>query len=225
ERLIALEEAMKLQADADVDTIMKLDAEYRRSANLLQRKKEERQSFKEEAGPGAQDTDLARDKQMLKQLKTDLERQRERVKELSEFAELGDVTRFTTPLGDRARMTSPFGDRLDPLTKDGTTFHAGIDLEASAGTPVLSAFNGRIAKTGNDDELGLYVWIEHGNGIRTLYGHLSSVSVTQGQEVRQYEPIALSGNTGSRTTGEHLHFTVTINGTAVDPAAFVHAAG
>jgi len=225
DRLIELEEAMKLQTDADVDTIMKLDAEYRRSADLLERKRQERQSITNDSSLESQDTELVRDTQKLERLRVDLERQRERVKELSEFAELGDITGFTTPIGIRVRMTSPFGDRIDPVTNDGTTFHAGIDLEASAGTPVLSAFNGRVAKTGKDDEIGLYVWVEHGNGIRTMYGHLSSISVTAGQEVLQYEPIALSGNTGSRTTGEHLHFTVTINGIAVDPAVFVHTAG
>lgn len=224
DRLLELEASMQAQAGADVGTIMKLDAEYRQSTSLLLRMKEERQTLEDDAVLGTQDPNLASDKRKLEQLQADLEHQRKRVKELSEFAELGDVTGFTTPIGVPVRITSPFGERLDPITRDESTFHAGIDLEATTGTPVLAAFNGRVVKTGHDDELGLYVWIEHGNGIRTLYGHLSSITATKGQEVRQYEQIALSGNTGSRTTGEHLHFTVTINGIAVDPAAFVHAA-
>lgn len=222
DRLDALEAEMVRESGAEIGTIMRLDAEYRDAAGLLRRNREDRKAIAGEAQPiSVRDAELAGDKRKLDDLRRDVERQRERVNTATEYAELGDVAGFRSPLAIPVRITSPFGDRLDPVTRDEITFHAGLDMEAPIGTQVLSAFHGTIAKTGESEELGLYVWVDHGNGIRTLYGHLSSVSAVEGQAVRQYEPIALSGNTGNRTTGEHLHFAVAVHGTAVDPAAFV----
>lgn len=86
----------------------------------------------------------------------------------------------------------------------------GVDLGAPVGTPVLAAAGGKVivAKGANyNGGYGHYVVIEHDNGTQTLYGHLSTVIVSEGDEVEQGDKIALSGNTG-RSTGPHLHFEV-----------------
>lgn len=91
--------------------------------------------------------------------------------------------------------------------------HNGIDLGAGIGTPVKAALAGSVVETGNTDaypgcySYGKWVLIKHGNGLATLYAHLSKIKVSAGQRVRTGQVIAYSGNTGY-TTGPHLHFTV-----------------
>jgi len=131
---------------------------------------------------------------------------------------LGDVSNVKYPLGAETVVTSPFGDRIDPITKSRVSFHSGIDLRASIGTEVLALFNGVISDTGYGPLGGYYVRIDHSNGITSYYCHLDEIKCKKGQKVKQYDCIATSGNTGSRTTGPHLHLGLYINGIPVDPA-------
>ena len=91
--------------------------------------------------------------------------------------------------------------------------HNGIDFGVKSGTPLLAAAAGTVLGTGNTDtacsgvSYGKWVLIKHGNGLTTLYAHLSVIQVSQGQTVASGEKIGLSGNTGY-STGPHLHFTV-----------------
>lgn len=128
---------------------------------------------------------------------------------------------FYSPLEISVQLTSPYGERLDPVTRDVITFHHGMDMRAPEGTQVLAAFNGVVEEAASGEELGNYVIVNHGCGIKTLYGHLESYQVSAGDKVEQYDSIARSGNTGSRTTGPHLHFGVYINGKSVNPGVFV----
>jgi murein DD-endopeptidase MepM/ murein hydrolase activator NlpD len=109
------------------------------------------------------------------------------------------------PLIGSAVMSSPFGWRLHPVM--GTwLMHAGRDLAAPEGTPVVAALNGRVMSSGLAGGYGLAVEIEHdGPRRRTLYGHLSELYVKEGQVVRQGEVIGRVGSTGL-STGPHLHF-------------------
>ncbi|TSC85913.1 MAG: M24/M37 family peptidase [Parcubacteria group bacterium Gr01-1014_8] len=91
--------------------------------------------------------------------------------------------------------------------------HNGVDFRASIGTPVKTALSGDVIGTGNSDAVrgcysyGKWVLIKHGNGLTTLYAHLSQINVSQGQSVSTGQAIGYSGNTGY-ATGPHLHFTV-----------------
>jgi len=104
------------------------------------------------------------------------------------------------------RITSGFGVRRDPFTEK-HKFHKGIDLACSIGTKVVSAADGTVVFAGVKKGYGKTIIVEHKNGYRTLYGHLSKLIAKNGQSVKQGEKIALSGNTG-RSTGPHLHFEV-----------------
>lgn len=92
-------------------------------------------------------------------------------------------------------------------------WHNGIDLAASVGTPVLAAEDGTIAATGNQDAYcpkgayGRFIAINHTNNLTTLYGHLSKILVSKGDQVKRGQVIGYSGQTGY-ATGPHLHFTV-----------------
>ncbi len=88
-------------------------------------------------------------------------------------------------------------------------FHNGLDFAMPTGTSVLAAADGKVVATGNNGRYAYGRWmaIDHGNGIVTMYGHLSSVVKSKGSTVKKGDTIAKSGNTGN-STGPHLHFTV-----------------
>lgn len=154
----------------------------------------------------------------LDELSKEIEDMKEDYEESIKAAELGEVTNVKFPLGAESKISSKFGERLDPLNPTTIRFHAGLDLKASMNTPVLSIFNGTVSATGWGPLGGYYVRVDHGDGIGSYYCHLNEITCETGQKVSQYEQIALSGNTGSRTTGPHLHFSLYIDGTTVDPA-------
>ncbi len=104
------------------------------------------------------------------------------------------------------RITSGFGVRKDPFTEK-HKFHKGIDIACSIGTPVVASAEGTVIFAGSKKGYGKTIILEHRNGYRTLYGHLSAYVVKPGAKVKQGQKIALSGMTG-RATGPHLHFEV-----------------
>lgn len=114
---------------------------------------------------------------------------------------------------DNVRITQQFGKTADSgrLYSSGT--HNGVDLAASIGTPLKAALGGTVQATGNTDAIkgcysyGKWVLIKHGNGLTTLYAHMSQVGVSQGDAVSTGSVIGYSGDTGY-ATGPHLHFTV-----------------
>jgi murein DD-endopeptidase MepM/ murein hydrolase activator NlpD len=116
-------------------------------------------------------------------------------------------------------MTSAFGYRVDPFLKK-PGFHSGIDLRGAEGSPVSAAGAGKISHASAKGGYGLMVEITHGDGLKTRYGHLSSINVTVGQIVNAGDFIGQVGSTG-RSTGPHLHYEAVRNGEAVDPAAFL----
>ncbi len=120
---------------------------------------------------------------------------------------------------DTTRTSSPFGYRIHPITGK-RKLHAGVDVPVSIGSKVYSAESGTVITSGWVQGYGNTVIIMHDNGLTTLYGHLSSQKVSNGQRVNRGDLIALSGNSGN-STGPHLHFEVRLNGTAVDPMGYV----
>lgn len=125
---------------------------------------------------------------------------------------------------ENSPITSPFGMRVHPTTGI-NTMHKGIDIGIPIGTEVIATADGTVSFVGtNPDSLeGLWIKIDHGNGISSVYMHLSEIKVSVGQVVSQGEVIALSGNTG-RSTGPHLHFGISTFGEYVDPLLYVSQA-
>lgn len=121
---------------------------------------------------------------------------------------------------ENGRITSRFGYRTNPVSgKYG--FHTGLDLAAAEGTPVSASFYGKIIETGSDDVWGKYVLMEHSDGLRTYYCHLSEIYVNEGAVIRQGETVGLVGSTGW-STGPHLHFEIRINGVRVNPEKILY---
>ncbi len=117
-------------------------------------------------------------------------------------------------------VTSEFGKRLSPFGSE-PEFHKGIDIATRAGTPVHAPADGIVAEVAYRHDLGQMVRIDHGHGISTLFGHLSRAIVRNGTTVRKGDRIGLVGNTG-RSTGSHLHYTVNMNGVAVNPRKYLN---
>ena len=113
------------------------------------------------------------------------------------------------------RMTSGFGNRFHPILGY-VRFHDGVDLAASAGTPIVAAADGRVVGAGWRGGYGQQVQIAHADGISTLYGHMSRIAAYAGEIVHKGEVIGYVGSTGL-STGPHLHFEVTKNGRPVNP--------
>lgn len=113
------------------------------------------------------------------------------------------------------RITSHFGARVNPVTGLFQR-HAGVDLAAPAGAPVLATGDGVVSFAGPAGNYGLLVALDHGNGIQTRYAHLSRLGVQRGQTVTSGEILGLVGSTG-RSTGPHLHYEVRTQGRAINP--------
>lgn len=119
-------------------------------------------------------------------------------------------------------ISSGFGYRSDPF-KGSAAFHAGLDFKSPIGAPIFSAARGLVAFVGRRAGYGNCVEIDHGNGLRTRYAHMSSFSARVGQPVMAGQLIGAVGSTG-RSTGPHLHFEVRLHGQPVNPRPFLEVA-
>ena len=119
-----------------------------------------------------------------------------------------------------ARLTSDFGYRKAP-TKGASTYHKGIDLGTGEhNIPTYAAAEGTVTFAGEAGSAGMLIVIDHGDGLVTKYMHHDKIYVEEGDEVEKGQQIGLSGTTGV-STGNHLHFQVEEDGTAVDPMEYL----
>jgi murein DD-endopeptidase MepM/ murein hydrolase activator NlpD len=121
------------------------------------------------------------------------------------------------------RVTDKYGNRLDPFIGR-LRHHDGIDIAAPRGTEVYASASGVVELARQryriNEGFGRVVIINHGGGVKTLYGHLSKIFVRPGQRVSRWEVIGLSGETG-RATGPHLHYEIWVRGKPQDPEEFI----
>jgi murein DD-endopeptidase MepM/ murein hydrolase activator NlpD len=124
------------------------------------------------------------------------------------------------PIEAAVTFTSAFGVRDDPFHK-GAAMHPGIDLAGAYGTPIYATADGVVTRAGwNNGGYGNLVELDHGRGIMTRYGHMSAVLVHAGDHVTRGQQIGRMGSTG-RSTGNHLHYEVRIDGHPVNPIPFM----
>jgi len=164
-----------------------------------------------------------KNKRMVNPEKRDMERigreQRRIKKALASWNDHSPETlRFLLPV--EGPMSSPFGLRRF-FNEQARKPHSGLDLAAAEGTPIKAPASGRIADTGDFFFNGNTVFIDHGQGLVTMYCHMSRIDVEPGQHVAAGEVIGAVGKTG-RVTGAHLHWGVSLNDARVDPMLFLN---
>lgn len=116
-------------------------------------------------------------------------------------------------------LTSGFGYRTDPFTKR-RAFHRGLDFIAPPGQDVVATADGVVTLAGRAQGLGVAVYLSHGFGVSSRYGHLSRLAVKAGDRVKRGDVIGYVGNTG-RSTGYHLHYEVHLDGKAANPLGYI----
>jgi hypothetical protein len=119
----------------------------------------------------------------------------------------------------RGWLTSRYGPRISPYT-GGRQMHSGIDIAARAGTEIVSPARGRVSFVGSKGPLGNTLMVDHGFGVKTIYGHTSKIHVKAGDEVERGQRIAAIGSTG-RSTGPHLHYVVQVSGKSKNPLDYI----
>lgn len=125
---------------------------------------------------------------------------------------------WTWPVEDAYFLSALYGERTHPVTGE-TTSHSGVDIPADSGTGVMAAVDGVVLAAEFDKLYGNYVVLDHGNGLTSLYGHMSKLLVAEGDGVEAGQTIGAVGATG-QATGAHLHFEVQQDGEPTHPLAF-----
>jgi murein DD-endopeptidase MepM/ murein hydrolase activator NlpD len=124
------------------------------------------------------------------------------------------------PVQSNVVFSSGFGVRSDPFHA-GAAMHPGIDLSGAYGTPIYATADGTVLRAGwNSGGYGNLVEVDHGRGITTRYGHMSAILVRPGDHITRGQQVGRMGSTG-RSTGNHLHYEVRIDGRAVNPIPFM----
>jgi murein DD-endopeptidase MepM/ murein hydrolase activator NlpD len=157
----------------------------------------------------------------LEQLTGTVKEEGDNLRSLERF--LGRATRVLAALPSRwpvrGQVNSGYGSRVSPWSAK-TEFHSGFDIGAPVGTPVKSPAPGTVVFAGVNAEYGQTLIIDHGNETKSLYGHLSRLSVAVNEKVQRGTVIALTGNTG-RSSGPHLHYEIQVKGQAVNPTNYL----
>ncbi len=135
---------------------------------------------------------------------------------------LGDLTSTPSLWPVIGHLTGTFGERMDPFSGEGA-FHTGVDIAAQYGDTVRVSADGIVIEAGDRAGYGRLVVVDHGFGVTTWYGHLSTFNVMVGEQLRRGDTIGNVGVSG-RSTGPHVHYEVRINGAPVNPMRYLRQA-
>lgn len=173
----------------------------------------------------AYETDIATQEQAIKEYEAYIREQDQMIaslekalREMEGSKRTYDGGMFKWPAPSYTRISDSFGWRHHPILNR-QQFHNGVDMAAPGGSPILAAYDGTVVAAGYSGTMGNYIYINHGSGLVTIYMHASALYVSVGQDVSKGDKIAAVGTTG-RSTGNHLHFGVRLNGSYVDPMGY-----
>lgn len=214
----------ELEVEKDILAVTKagVEAEQQAVEDLIEQKKNDIMSYM---------NDISKKEKAIEEYKKEIEAQEEEIKMLEaavaeEKKQLLAANRisydggiFTFPMATFTKVTSEFGYRKDPFLGV-QSFHSGIDFAAPKGTAIYAAYDGKVVAASYSSNMGNYVMIDHGDSLYTIYMHASALYVNTGDLVVAGETIAAVGSTG-RSTGNHLHFSVRLNGAYVSPWSYL----
>lgn len=165
------------------------------------------------------EADIAMQNDAIKALEAAVAEERKRL--AAEQGRKYDGGVFTWPAPSYTRISDDYGNRIHP-TLGVQQFHNGVDMAAPGGSPILAAYDGKVVAADYNASMGNYIMIDHGDNLYTIYMHASALYVSKGAEVSKGSKIAAVGTTG-RSTGNHLHFSVRLNGNYVNPWSYLRS--
>ncbi len=158
------------------------------------------------------------EEERLRREEEERKRREEELKKLG-LTDETSIDNMIWPFPGDPNIYSYFGNRISPITGK-KEYHSGIDIGGAYGADIVASLAGQVIKATWTSMNGNHVVIDHGNGVQTYYLHASKLLVKAGDYVKQGQVIMKCGSTGW-STGPHLHFTIRVNGTPVDPCKYV----
>jgi murein DD-endopeptidase MepM/ murein hydrolase activator NlpD len=157
----------------------------------------------------------------IENLMGEIQKTVERVDEIKDYLRIQKDIYMATPKGYPAEgnISSPYGMRYNPFGAE-RTFHSGVDISATPGTPIQATADGVVSYSGWTQPSGYVVVIQHGCGFSTAYAHNRGNAVKVGQRVKRGETVGYIGSSG-KSTGPHVHYEVWEKGKRIDPSKFL----
>ncbi|MCH5279833.1 MAG: peptidoglycan DD-metalloendopeptidase family protein [Lachnospiraceae bacterium] len=209
-----LQQAMEEATEKEDQMTDLIDQKQRQIANYETDINNKEQAIKEyEAEIAAQNATIAALEQKIYQI------EQESVSGNDAAAPVYSGGTFCWPAPSYTRISDDYGNRIHP-TLGVPQFHNGLDMAAPGGSPILAAEGGLVIAASYSSSMGNYIMIHHGGGLYTIYMHASALYVSAGQSVTRGQQIGAVGSTG-RSTGNHLHFSVRLNGSYVNPRNYL----
>lgn len=201
-----------------------VESEQAALEELIKQKEQEIKAYDQRIVNGEQsieeyEADLKAQNELIAALEKAVEDEKKRILASSGKVLTYDGGTFKFPLASYTRVSDDFGMRMHP-TLFVEQFHNGVDLASPKGTAIYAAYDGIVVAADYSSTMGNYVMIDHGGGLYTIYMHASKLYVKKDDVVGRGSTIAAVGSTG-RSTGNHLHFSVRLNGEYVSPWNYI----
>ncbi len=210
----------QLQAEKDYLDAMKVCVENEMAATetLIETKSQEILAYEtsikdKEQAIAEYEAEIAEQTELIKALEKAIEEEKKKLIDGDGIIYDGGV--FAFPLESYTRVSDDYGQRIHPILNV-PQFHNGVDFAAPKGTKIYAAYDGKVVAATYSSSMGNYIMIDHGSGLYTIYMHASKLYVSKNDVVLKGQHIAGVGSTG-RSTGNHLHFSVRLNGEYVSP--------
>lgn len=210
----------QLQVEKDYLDAVKVSVENEQAAvqALIENKKQEIEKYESSISTQEQaikeyEAEIAEQNEIIKQLEKAVEEEKKKL--LQNSAIIYDGGTFAFPLEAYTRISDDYGWRIHPILHV-KQFHNGVDFASPKGTAIYAAYDGEVVAATYSSTMGNYIMIDHGSSLYTIYMHASKLYVSKGDVVVKGEKIAGVGSTG-RSTGNHLHFSVRLEGNYVSP--------
>lgn len=212
----------RLEAEEEVLSATKEVAEQEQAAleELIAEKEKEIKAY---------ESDISKKEALIREYEAEIAEQTAIIEELEEAVKQAredlrnqrvyDGGVFCWPAPQYTRVSDEYGNRIHPITQQ-PQFHTGVDLAAPGGSPILAAYDGDVIQAAYNATMGNYIMIDHGDGLYTIYMHAQKLQVKKGDVVARGQQIGTVGTTG-RSTGNHLHFSVRLNGMYVTPWNYI----
>lgn len=224
--IVAMKENLEKQLAELNDTLNEAEEEKKAVEELSAAKAKELKGYNSEMSEASEEIaslkeEIAIQEALIKELE-EIERKRREEAIKNNLKLTYDGGQLAWPLPGYSRISSGFGERKDPFTGKVTEAHYGIDIPAPQGTKIYACYDGEVAWAKWNNSAGNWVGIDHGDGLYTVYMHMSKILVKPGQKISKGDVVGLVGSTG-RSTGPHLHLAVRLNGKYVQPLDYVNS--